>query len=379
MKTRLVLFLEMLVSIALLLSACTLPTFSTPGYTVLLTDPFDGSIWTVNTDVGMEARVTYSSGLPAVTDLTFWANGRRVSDVPPASDSASTPIHWTPTAVGEYLLQVQAVMANGRIAISQPSRICVVDTPLPDSESNQMSGYAGPCPPPAPALSPSSRIFSMAVHASPASLMYQTNPPVTGCATTPEVTFQATLEDLGDRAEFVIVDYELTNGSGSLALNERTASLPTERVFAGSIGFLSAILTGASPTFTWTARAYDRSGAVLAADGPNTVPADPCGLATPQSHVIQPIPTDTPTLTATATSTSTATSTATLVPYVPPTKRLSGCRGYLDANSCKKNGCYWQGSTSSCHPKANKCSSYTDPSSCTSNGCSWDKATSTCS
>lgn len=371
MKTRLVLLLEFLVSIAVLLSACSLPTFTTPGYSVLLTDPFDGSIWTVNTDVGMEARLNYSSSLPAVTDLTFWANGRRVADVPPASDGASTPIHWTPTSPGMYLLQVQATMSNGRIDISAPSRVCVVDTPLPETESNEMSGYAGPCPPPASTFSPSSGIFTMTVRASPDSLMYQVDPPVSDCSTTPSITFQATLQDLADRAEFVIVDYQTERWSGSLALNERTGSLPPDRVFVGSIVTPASLLSASSSTFTWTARAYDRSGAVLAANGPNTMAVVPCGFATPAPHVIQAVPTDTPT--------ATATSTATLVPYVRPTKQLSGCRAIMDANSCKKGGCYWQASTNTCHPKAsNKCS-YTDASSCTSNGCSWNKATSTCS
>lgn len=298
MRIQWAVFLVILLMTSVILNACSLPVFNASGYTVILTDPGDGSVWTVGTDVGMQAQLSYDSSLPAVTHLTFWANGRQVSDVPPSGE-LYTDIHWTPSTVGEYLVQVQATMSNGRIAISSPSRVCVVDTPIPDSESNSSSGYTGPCPPPTSDLSPSSAPFSMTSNATPDSLVYQTDPPTPGCVTTPTVTIQSTLNDLGDRAEFVFVDYDAGGGgSGTLVLNPLSISPSLVRSFSGTITAvdemlrLTAVGHGTSPTaFTWTARAYDRTGAVLATNGPNTIPVAPCNTSpTPMSRVIQPFP-----------------------------------------------------------------------------------------
>ena len=120
-----------------------------------------------------------------------------------------------------------------------------------------------------------------------------------------------------------------------------------------------------SGNLEWAARAFDRTGTVLAAVGNYDIPAWPCGYATPVPHVVLPLPTDT--------STATARSTATFTPTP-----INCPKGTMLIPSLG-NGCYYVTRT----PKprgtvAAACSSYHNPSACTSNGCSWDKGTSTC-
>ena len=388
MKSKMILAVEALLVSSLVLGACVLPTIGASGYLVNLTSPETGAIYPLGTAVTLRGSLQNAASLPNATQFTFWANGTQVGQtttldvaIVGGNAFATGRFTWTPPAVGEYLVQTQATMSSSRIAISSAHRICVLDLTLPFTWAGG-SGYTGPCPlPPPPAITPSDTTVSMSASAEPASILFEGVPRLASCP--PSVTFTAHLHDPAGRVGLVLVAYNGLDPSGvgggdTLALNETSALGLPDRIFSGSPSerLLEAILSGnlvdsadnsIAGTLDWEARAFDRTGAVLATVGPNEIPAAPCGVTLPTPHVIQPFPTDTSTATATATATSTFTPTPVNCP-----------KGTMLIPSLG-NGCYFVTRT----PKprgtvAAACSSYHNPSACTSNGCGWDKGTSTC-
>ncbi len=389
MKPKLFLTVAAFLAASLVLGACTLPLFGTSGYNIILSNPAAGAVYPVGAAITLRGGVNYSATLPAVAQLTFWASGTQVgstrdlhlSTTDSGDSNAFGSYSWTPSAPGEYLIQAMATMGSGRIAISTTHRICVVDIALPATWAGG-SGYTGPCPlPPPPALHLSDTSFSMTASASPSSISFEGVPPLANCP--PEVSFTADLHDPSGRAALVEVAYDAVDPSGAgggdtLVLNPTSAAPIPYEVFTGSVPEpeLEAALSGnlvdgsgnsISGNLEWTAKAFDRSGAVLATVGPNDIPASPCaGNLGLTPHVIQPIAPDTPT----PTDTPTATATATPAANCP--------KGTMNIPSLG-NGCYYV--TRTPKPKgtvAAACFTYHNPSACTSNGCSWDKGTSTC-
>jgi hypothetical protein len=383
MKSRLILVVEALLVSSLVLGACTLPTFGTNGYFINLPSPEAGAIYPLGTAVTLRGSLQYAASLPNATQFTFWANGTQVGhateiDVPITSGTAfaAGTFSWTPPAAGEYLVQAQATMSSGWIAISAAHRICVLDMTLPAAWAGG-SGYTGPCPlPPPPAFTPSDTTVSMTASAAPASILFEGIPRLASCP--PSVSFTALLHDPAGRAGLVIVSYDALHptgagGGSNLVLNETSAPALLDRTFSGSIPevALESVLSGnlqdssgnsTSGNLEWTAKAFDRTGAVLGTVGPNDIPASPCtGAIGPTPHIVQPLPTDTFAATATSTATATFTPTAINCP-----------KGTILIPSLGK--CYYATRTPKPkQPAGLDCSTISSQSVCTSSGCSWTK------
>ena len=393
---------------SMLATACIIPTnLNFTGYIAHLDAPNPGTILNAGQSVLVGGGVGFPASGPSVSRLEFYANAVSIGspsslNVNPGADAGSLSdtngsINWiAPSTPGEYQLQEMATLSNGRIVASDPVRVCVLGIVFQGinntgTGSVQPYGYTGACPLPPPLpISITDNLVNLSAHATPDSLAFQSRPSFcSGDVPTPTITFTANVRDLGGHVAFVIVNYSLTTSAGAfgdqgpVVLNQTSVSVP-DRIYTGTTDDLTPLLNGDSVdstgssipgTITWTAHAFDGSGALLASDGPYTINAYPCMvIPTVMPHVIQPFPTNTSTLV----PPSTLTPTATLAPYIPPAKALSGCKSYTNQNDCAQNGCFWQFSTSTCHAKANSCSGYKDASSCTTNGCSWDKGSSTC-
>ena len=323
MKSRSLLLGVALLLASSLLGACTLPTFGTSGYTSKIDYPWSGGVFSLGEEIILHGGIVYGVRQPAVTSLTFWGNGVRlggaVSTLVTSYYDTNAQVlgsqHWTPSSAGEYQVQVQATMSNGRISISAPVRICVLDFVLPQLASVSDSGsggYTGPCPlPPAPAFSPQSNIVSIVGQATPASLVFSNTNPNCSASVPPAITFQASANDLGSRIALVTAIYQVSVPEGtsteSIVLNVSSGLTPPTRTFTGTTLDLDGILgnlqdasgNAISGDLVWTINAYGRDGALLASDGPHTIPAAPAlcnGSPTLVPHVIQPFPTDTPAL-----------------------------------------------------------------------------------
>ena len=325
MKSRSLLSGVALLLASSLLGACSLPTFGTSGYTSKIIYPPSGGVFSLGAEINLDGGTDYGVSQPPVTSLTFWGNGVRlgapVSSLDTSTYDTNTQAlgtqHWTPPSAGEYQVQVQATMSDGRISISAPVRICVLDFVLPHLDLGSDSGsggYTGPCPlPPAPALSPQSNIVSIVGQATPASLVFSntTITPVCQPSVTPTITFQASANDLGSHIALVTAIYDVSvpgvgGGTESIVLNESSGLTPPTRTFSGTTPNLEGILANLqdasgnpiSGDLVWTINAYGRDGALLASDGSHTIPAAPAlcsGSPTVMPHVIQPFPTDTAT------------------------------------------------------------------------------------
>ncbi len=320
-KKLFVTFLSVVLS--LLIPACVIPTNTNPaGYTAQLTAPNPGTVLFAGQSVLLNGNVTAPSGGSSFTSLSFYANGASIGsttsitiDTEPDAIYGAGHTNWTaPSTPGEYQLQVMANLGNGRIVASNQVRVCVLYVTfqgIGNDASNPIEpyGYSGPCPPPTPpAFSITNHFVSIAAHASPDSLGFEARAGCPNSVPTPTITFTANVQDISDRAAFVIVNYALSTPSGTvgdqgpLILNQTSGSLP-DRTFTGTTADLTPLLQGDSVdssgnsipgTITWTASAYDNSGALLATVGPYTISANPCvPLAVPPSHVIQPVPTET--------------------------------------------------------------------------------------
>jgi len=199
--------------------------------------------------------VVFTTSQPAVTTLTFWANGQQaggavsdleVTDAGGGQTEADGNQDWTPPAPGQYQIQVQATMSDHHIAISNPVQICVLDFAFPTAlrEGDDGAwGYTGPCPlPAAPSVTVGTHTVSLSGQASPASLVvddYVNGTVVCTASTTPIITFQASADDLGGRIALVIADIDDTDSSGgggsdSIVLHESSAPGLPVRSFTGS-------------------------------------------------------------------------------------------------------------------------------------------------
>ena len=316
MKSRIVLLVEVLLLASLLLSACTLPTsgpFETSGYIASVDDPAPGAVYGLGAQVYLNGEVFYASSQPAATSLTFWANGRQVGGALTALEvyglgggQTETLGHqsWTPPSPGQYQIQVQAQMANGRQAISNPVQICVLDFAFPSlppgevGDADGAGGYTGPCPLPL-AVSLTNNNVSIMGQATPASLVYINLNDT--CTVDPTVTFQATANDLGHRIALVIVILHAGGTPDSIVLNETSgSSLPIPiRTFAAVyhannllVNLVDASGNSISGDLVWDMHAFASDGTLLASVGPNSIPATPCTAGEPE--IIGP--TATPTL-----------------------------------------------------------------------------------
>jgi hypothetical protein len=322
MKSRSLFSGVVLLLIGLLLGACSLPTFGTSGYTSKIIYPPSGGIFSLGSEINVIGGTDYGVSQPPVTSLTFWGNGMRLGA--PVSSLETTPYgtnaqtigrqSWTPPSAGEYQVQVQATISDGRISISPPVRICVLDFVLPHLDLGSDSGsggYTGPCHlPPAPAFSPQSNTVSIVGQATPASLVFSNTNPICAPSVSPTITFQASANDLGSRIALVTAIYDVSvpgvgGGTESIVLNQSSGLTPPTRTFSGTTPNIEGILANLqdasgnaiSGDLVWTIHAYGRDGALLASDGPHTIPAAPAictGSPTVMPHVIQPFPTDTP-------------------------------------------------------------------------------------
>jgi hypothetical protein len=301
---------------SVLLSGCVLAERSTPTLRVLMSNPPGYAVAGLGETVVLTAD-TYGSRV--VPSIVFIADGLVVGEVAsPRSwgDGYSADVSWVPAAAGEY--QVQALAGP---AISPAIRICVIDFAIPISDSDwhiDPYGYTGPCPIPAAAAGGVPGAISMGTRASPESIIYSTVSE-TGetCAGTDAIAFQATVNDPPLNVGLVIVDVSVYGSAGgrypgetlseTVVLTPHSTSNPAITIHEGSAGsalhtyFVARFLGDAPGEIEWTARALDRSGAVLLTDGPHTIPAEPCRTV----PLIAPFsPTQAPTATLTATPAS---------------------------------------------------------------------------
>ncbi len=142
MKSRLVLLISMICAGSLMLNACVLPTFGTTGYNIHLSHD-SGAIVPVGSTIHLISSIMYTPGMSPVNKFTFWANAVQLGadSSPEVYSEPSVGVaggnghyDWTPTVTGQYQVQVQGTMANGRIAISIPVRFCVINFPLPTGD-----------------------------------------------------------------------------------------------------------------------------------------------------------------------------------------------------------------------------------------------------
>ena len=310
--------LTVVIFVVLLLSGCVLPSnLNYPGVESLLTNPASGSILPLGHPVGLYAASSFPEAGPTVERFTFYANALQIAEVLPGASGpswANGNAAWTPPEAGEFQLQVWGRLSNDRLAISRAVRICVLDITFSSLSSPGADGYSGPCELPAtPIIDPSAPV-TLSTTPAPVSLPFATaSCPVSGALD--EITFSATVNDAGNRVAFVIVDMEIHfNDPGDtfdapapLALNQ-TSSTGTYKVFTGTTTHLEDFLgdpslTGSSSLITirWTARAFDRTGAVLVTDGPLDLLAGPCEppihpliSASPTPSLFTILPTNTP-------------------------------------------------------------------------------------
>src|SRR5258707_2111471 len=130
-----------LVCLFLLLSGCIIPTnLNYPGLVdVALGSPESNTTWFVGEQVQLEGYANLPTGGPTVDRFTFYSDARQIAEF--ATDSSATRTfpyaagHWTPPAAGEYQIQVWARLSNGRLAVSDPARICVLNIAIPEVSS----------------------------------------------------------------------------------------------------------------------------------------------------------------------------------------------------------------------------------------------------
>jgi hypothetical protein len=299
-----------------------------------------------------------------VNRMIFFANGLVIGEENSPTNQGDYTIatmFWSPTEPGEYMVQVEAFRSDGSV-FSAASRVCVLPVAGPDPAPYYFSyGYTGPCELPAPNPdAPEGLEVSMVARAIPASLAYNFECPGSVAATT--LAVEAIVNDPSDRVVFVSLQYSVParGSAGSVAsetfgLNWTASTATGEKIFTGTTFDFAQTLAdefeGDGGIVTWTARAMDRTGNVVAQDGPNEIPATPCSAAVigiPMPVVIES--------TATLTPFPTETSTPTLVPFTP-TKKPGEEGGGGGELSCKDHGkqadclaaeCKWFPDTETC-------------------------------
>jgi len=313
MKKYKKLFVAMvLIVISLLLSQCVLPREGTHLYFAWLLKPLEGAVFGVGETVVVSTEpYDWEEDFEStrINHIVLLANGRKIGEtdvtLAPSSYTDLGDIEWIPEEPGEYNLQFISTR-RGHWSISNARRVCVIDFPILSPTLSDVGeywgsrGYEGECEIPArsPAASPGPLTFS--VTASPDPFLYFPgfwNPvymgyeridgatPPDGCSDIPSaITFRANASDPNDDIVFVKVDvtydYNTHIASYSLILDRESGSTLDPKIFTGeeSFGPYDFIASEINQTFEvrWTAYAYDRSGTVIASDGPNILPVEPC-------------------------------------------------------------------------------------------------------
>ncbi len=361
MKSTFQVSIGILVVTGLLLSACALPASTRPGLELNLIYPRSGQVVGLPAaDVFVYAEAFAPDG--GINRIIFYADGLVIGeDTSPVNQGQFSlgTMHWFPTDPGEYLVQAEAFRSDGSV-FSDAARICVLPVAGPDPAPYYFGyGYTGPCElPAANPEAPEGMAVSMVAHAIPASLAYDFECP--GGFVTATIAFEAVVDDPSDRVVFVAVEYSIPDrgAAGSVAadsvgLNWTSSSATGEKIFTGTtVDFTQSLrdqFAGEGGLVTWTARAIDRVGNVVAQDGPNDIPATPCIAAVigiPMPVVLES--------TATITPFPTETATPTLVPVVPTKKSGGGggggggCGSHGDKDSCSAAGCTWDVDKKSC-------------------------------
>jgi hypothetical protein len=304
----------MLALILLISLSCYVPERSYPGLSISMVTPHTSTfIWPLGEAMSVEAAAAIEHG--GASEISFFASGRDIGSAPVdiSDDKPRGSIFWTPPAAGEYFVQAQIYPFSGASAMSSPVRVCVLDIGASPTDSITLwgYGYSGSCAiPPAPPV-PAGTSDSVDIHAtiSPASLGYDSLdcpspvPPA-------RITFNATVDDPSGRAAFVTVHLYAEGGGTSpfgdaLFLTQVGGGTTGTRTFSGSTDDLSFSLNdalgGAPGTLTWAARALDRTGHIIAMDGPHDMLVGPCEspvhpltIASPTPTLITIIPSTTP-------------------------------------------------------------------------------------
>jgi hypothetical protein len=255
------------------------------------------------------------SGGSDIERLVFYANGRRIGEIVGSGESLSESgsegeIPWTPPEPGEYLLQVEAVVADGPEGMSAPVRVCVLEFAIDPGTWRSVSGYEGPCEiPPQTVAIPVTGMVTMEASASPSRLTYPLpgqDPPCPEVLPS-SIAFQVAVEDPRDEVALVVVYYSIVDGPASrfpgrtsthpLVLTRGvTGREPRIKSFSGDTpnvywDNLDMWLWSSGATeITWLARALDRSGGILVEEGPFRIPArSSC------EPIVVPVPTATTT------------------------------------------------------------------------------------
>ncbi len=320
-----------LIATSFLLSQCVLPRKGTNDYWAWLLKPLDGAVVGVGEPLLVSGQPydweeDYES--TRINHLIFLANGRKIGEadvtLAPSNFTDLGEIEWIPEEPGEYNLQF-ITSRRGNWAISNARRVCVIDFPILSPTLSDLGeywdsrGYGGECEIPArsPAASPGPLTFSVTASPdpypyfpgfwNPVHMWYElidgVSPP-DGCSDSPTpITFRASASDPNDDIVFVKVDvtydYNPYIRSYSLILDRESGSSLDPKIFTGEENFgtyyFRASEINQSFEVRWTAYAYDRSGAVIASDGPNTLSVETCYDAE-MVPLSAPLPTEEPAL-----------------------------------------------------------------------------------
>ena len=294
--------------------ACYVPARSYRGLSIAMISPHTSTyIWPLGQEMTLEALGVIDGG--GATHITFYASGRVIgsSPVDSSDDKPHGVISWTPTAAGEYFVQAEMYPPSGASAMSSPVRVCILDIGSSPSDPVWLwgYGYSGPCTVPAevPVPTGTSTDVNISAMASPVSLGYDSNdcsasvPPAT-------ITFNATVDDPSGRAAFVTVRMSSSSAGtapyfDSLFLAQTGGGPTGTRTFSGTTFDMSIplndALSGGPGTLTWIARAIDRTGHMIAMDGPHDMMVGPCEppvhpltIESPTPTLITILPTETP-------------------------------------------------------------------------------------
>jgi len=226
--------------------------------------------------------------------ITFYANDQMIGTVD-SSTGAQAILKWTPPAVGQYTIQVEA-QAGSASASSKAVQMCILNIDTSQGFRLWGYGYNGPCV--LPPASTSQASITVSPTAMPASLSYSYN-----CSSSVGPTiiyFQVKVNDPGNRVAFVDVKYMgqnyalksplVVDGASqndvydSVVLNKTSVASDGTKIYTGSTEDLGPIsstaLSGATAGIEWWVRALKSTGVsgdqLLVEDGPHTIPIGPC-------------------------------------------------------------------------------------------------------
>ena len=298
--------------ISLLLSGCggTHPArypnaVQSPGVSIQISSPGNGTIVTRGAVIILAALIA-GVHTSDVNGAVFLVNGASVRP----TGTALWPLEgsWTAPDPGEYFIQAKLTLADGSIAISEPSRVCVLASLSIDFPQYQV-GYMGVCP----LATPVSNIaatggLTFRIVAEPNPIDFS---PV--CAPEAALTFVAYITDPQELVGLVAVNFRRPDRDaiwGSY-LNWITTHEVNQKEFRVTIHLSQNDLLGASG-FHWFLTAWGRTGRRLQMiEG--DIPIQQIQCSPPRPIIAPP----------TTTATPVATETATPTPVEPPTLTLN--------------------------------------------------------